>query len=789
MQHLPLTLTRLSLAALLLSGTAAAALAQTAADAVNAGEVSASGGGDGNGSGDTVGTQVPTPQQVFQSPQTVRVIDPAQTQAVGPAAGAAQAVSIMPGANVLGYGSTGATKYSISIDGIGQGWGSYGGYTGGASLMITLDGVPIVDPATGLWASASLPALSMFQAPQITYGPGDAASRWYDNIGGAIEFTPLQPTKTAGGTVNLTYGAYNEQILDFSLNSGTHDGWTTIFSGSFGTGESFRTGPDGFNNPYNDYALYGKTVKQLDHGDVSIGGYFARSAGYRPQVIPTEPNSQITLNGISPSGAVNPGTLYSQKTSGYYSTPPYDSYNKFDVNQLWTIYSKANYDFGEGWGGHNLAYFVREDRLHSRTTDAYPQGAANLEEWNNPYSYWFGDKISFTKNWWFNSFDMGGFVQENRYNTSNAFFNSAAPYYGSQYAPNAHYRSGIFDQTDTGVYLQDDIHPLSNLHITPGIRFVSFDVNYGDAAALNFPNATGSNQGASNHGLPPSSSRSFTAPEPSLSVSYTPMNWLNLYANYAEAYKTPQVGGGGGLYQQIGAQFAELAHSQEYQVGFKVNLDRPDLYLHDFDVGAAYFYNRYMRQTIDTTLANGNTLTSFGSSYYQGINFYADDNPLLALHTFANASIVNAVYSSYSNGNYPPVYYNGSHVPYVPQATLNIGADYKFLADGVVVDPWALFQYTGSQYIFNNVSVAPSNQKLAGYSTLNIGVNATVPVVVYGKERDIKLSFAVLNATDNKYNAYLYLSSGGYYGTTSNGYGLAYPGAPMTMYGSIGISF
>ena len=779
---------RVAVLTLLMAGVAPAALAQSAGEAVNAGEVSAAGGGAEGGS--TVGTPVPTPQQVFQSPDTIRVTDPAQMQTVGPAAGAAQAISLAPGAYVNGYGSTGATKYTVAIDGIGQGWGGYGGYTGGASLMITLDGVPIVDPATGLWASASLPSLAMFQAQQVNYGPGNAADRWYDNIGGSIEFTPLQPTKTANANVNLTYGSYNEQILDMSLNSGEHNGWATTFAGSFGTGESYRVSPDGFNNPYNDYALYAKTVKTFDRGDVSLGAYFARSAGYRPQVIPTSPNSQITMNGISPSGAVNSGPLYSQKTTGFYSSVPYDNYEKFDVNQLWTVYSHANYAIDDTTGLHNLAYYVREDRLHSRQNDAFPQGAANVDEWNNPYSYWFGDKLSLTKNWWINSFDVGGFAQESRYNTSQAFYNPAPPYDGSKIAPNAKFRSGIWDQTDAGVYAQDDIHPLSNLHITPGIRFVSFNTSYGDFGPVNFPAATGTNQGALGNGLPGSASRNFTAPEPSIEANYSPLDWLNLYASYEEAYKTPQVGGGGGLYQAIPSSYAELAHSAEYQVGFKVYTDQPALLLNKFDVGANYFYLRYMRQTIDTALANGSALTAFGSSYYQGINVFADDNPLLALHTFVNASIVNAIYSSYFNGPLSsPTSYNGSHVPYTPTATLNVGADYKFLADGIVVDPWALFQYTGSQYIFNNVTGAPSNQQLAGYGTLNVGVNATVPITVFSKERDIKLSLAVLNATDNKYNSYLYLSSGGYFGTTNNGYGLAYPGAPMTLYGSIGVSF
>ena len=778
----------IALTTILLSGIAGPAWAQSADAVVNAGEVNAAGGG--TGASNTVGTQVPTPTQVFQTPTTERVVDQAQMQTVGPAAGAAQVFGLTPGAYVNGYGNTGATKYTIALDGIGQGWGGYGGYTGGASLMVTMDGVPMVDPGTGLWASSTMPALSMFQAQQVTYGPGSAADRWYDNIGGNIEFTPNQPTKTAGGSINVTYGSYDTKVVDFSLRTGEYDGWSSILSGSYGSGNSYRTGPDGFANPSDDYAVFGKTVKTFDGGDISFGAYLARSEGYRPQVIPTSPNPQITMNGISPTGAINPGTLYSQKTSGYYSTPPEANYNKFDTQQLWTIYNKVNLDINDTTMFHNMVYYVDENRQHQRTNDAYPQGAANLMENNTPYSYWYGDKASITKTWRFNNFDVGAFVQNSQYSTQNAFFNPNAPYFGSATAPNAKFRSGLFNQLESAVYLQDDISPVSSLHIVPGLRLASFVTNYADMSQQMFPNATGTNQGALANGLPAGQSRSFVAPEPSLEVSYQALSWLNLYGSYEESYKLPQVGGGGGLYQAIGSQYAQLAHAQEFQAGFKVLKDMPEYGLHNFDFGANYFYLRYGNQTITTTNAVGTATTAFGTSDYQGFNMYADDNPLTDLHTFVNASVVKALYSNYAVGNYgAQTSYNGTHVPYTPTATLNIGGDYKFVTNGILVNPYAVYQYTGDQYIFNNVTGAPSSQTLAGYGTLNLGINAKVPVTIDNKERTLDFSLSVLNATNVRYNSYLYLSSGGYYGTSNSGYGLAYPGAPMTIYASVGASF
>jgi iron complex outermembrane receptor protein len=46
-----------------------------------------------------------------------------------------------------------------------------------------------------------------------------------------------------------------------------------------------------------------------------------------------------------------------------------------------------------------------------------------------------------------------------------------------------------------------------------------------------------------------------------------------------------------------------------------------------------------------------------------------------------------------------------------------------------------------------------------------------------------------LNVLNRRYNAYEYVSSGGYFGTAQRGYMLAYPGAPITVYGGVSARF
>ncbi len=82
---------------------------------------------------------VPSREDVMVTPGTLRVLDRKQIEAAGPVAGGAQMLQFTPGANVVGYGETGATKYTIMLNGIQQGWaGEATSFTAPGSLGITL---------------------------------------------------------------------------------------------------------------------------------------------------------------------------------------------------------------------------------------------------------------------------------------------------------------------------------------------------------------------------------------------------------------------------------------------------------------------------------------------------------------------------------------------------------------------------------------------------------------------------------------------------------------------------
>jgi len=758
--------------------------------------------------GDLPGTTLqPSQQDVFQSTQQLRVLDRSQIDTVGPVAGAAQIVARAPGANVTGYGNTGATKYTVGVNGVSQGWGGYGGYSGGGALAITFDGVPIVDPATNLWQSPTIPEQFMIQNVNVTYGPGDPADRWFNNVGGMIEFTPVQPQSRPHADISATYGSFSQKDLSANLTSGIYHGWSGVVAGGIGDGNDFRVAPDGFQNPGKDVAVFGKAVKAYQENTFELAGYYAHGAGYRSQVIPTVANPLITVDG-------QPGSQpYSQQTSGYYSTLPYASYNKYDTNEDGLIYAREHITVDPSIALDNLSWFNHIARSHYRINDVYALGPRQ-DEYNSPHTDTIGNKLLLTKRLPFNTIIVGGYYLHALYNSRNNFYNPANG--GAKRIANigGEVRSGYFSQDDFAITLQDDIRLSTRLTVTPGIRYVGFSTGYSNNALQDFtfvPNsilsshcaATGTSapgtikdQGSNCGGL-----ENRSGVEPSVNANVLALPWLSVYGGYMQSLRAPQVGGGGGLFQSVDPASYHLSRQQYAQGGFKIHHEGTGV-LNSMLITGAFYHQNWANQEIDTTLANGDTVSANGTSVYKGFNASFDDDPITHLHVFANFNVETATYTNYTtvlplNSTTPQQDFNGLHVPYVPSSIVNAGAFYDYkLTDAVHLRPMASFQYTGSQYIFNNNGVdsagnpfpQPSNQKMPSYGTVNLGVKVPYKFIV--------ASFNALNVANSRYSIYQFISSGSYFGTAGNGtpaqssgYILAYPGAPVSVYGSIEAHF
>jgi iron complex outermembrane receptor protein len=180
-------------------------------------------------------------------------------------------ISQTSGANVFGYGATGSTEYTIQLNGINQGCGGEAsGFMSPGSLGNTFDGVPVSDVATGLWQSVTMPQNVLIQNVDVMYGPGNPENRLYNNIGGGVELTSIQPTINTHLSVRGTYGSFSQQNIAFVLNTGGFHDWSTAISGGVGSGDSFRTAPDGFTNHSKNGAVFAKTVRMFSSGSFEL---------------------------------------------------------------------------------------------------------------------------------------------------------------------------------------------------------------------------------------------------------------------------------------------------------------------------------------------------------------------------------------------------------------------------------------------------------------------------------------------------------------------------------------
>lgn len=749
---------------------------------------------------------MPTRTDVLLSDQSLRVLDRKQLDAAGPLAGGAQMISYTPGANVIGYNNTGATKYTIQLNGVHQGWaGENTGFTAPGSLGITFDGVPVSDVATGLWQSATLPQNLLMQNLAVTYGPGDPSDRWYDNIGGQVEFTPIQPTVSPHVSVQATYGSFNQKNIAFVANSGNFHGWSTVVGGGVGNGDSFRSAPDGFANRARDGAVFVKTIRMFNAGSFELGSYFAKSGGYRAQVIP------ITDQGVLESSGIH----YSQATSGFYSTLPFSDYNKYDTNEMWNLYARENLALNATTTVTNMTWYMHIRRFHRRLADIFAS-PGQINEWNNPYSDAFGDQVQVSKVLPLNTLGAGAYFIHELYNTHNNFYDPTMGGNGATATVNQQgkFRSGYFNQDDAAVYVDDDFHPIPRLHIHPGIRFVGFRTGYSDQAARDFNFAPGVVMSTHCSLFPPGPGTDpyynlFGPPnakdqgsicgehqgkggvEPSVSAGFMATSWLTIYGGYSTEYHSPSLGGGGGMFQSVDPNFYLLAKGKYSQAGFKMHFtDAPAL--KNFVMGFSYYHLDYLNQEIDFETAGLVEMTAGGNSTYHGVDAFFDDDPLSNLHFFLNISGEASKFTKYNAGNPPSApclappagtCYNNLPVSYVPNVTLNGGVYYGIMHnDHVLIEPRFWVNYTGSQHMFNNNTGAPDNATMPSYTTANISFTGS-PI------KNVNLSIGLQNLFNTEYNNYEYISSGGYFGGNTQGQILVYPGAPLSTYGTISYQF
>jgi iron complex outermembrane recepter protein len=427
----------------------------------------------------------------------------------------------------------------------------------------------------------------------------------------------------------------------------------------------------------------------------------------------------LTADGLNVPGA----QIYSQQTSGFYSTLPYDSYNKYDINELAMVYAKEIFLLTSSTGVQNQTWYTHELRYHKRLDDVYV-APTQTHEYNDPSHNTVGDQLTVSENLPYNKISEGGYFLHDIYNSRNNFYNPALGGDGPAQIVNmgGKVRSSYFIQDDYAGFFQDEFHPLPWIHITPGVRFDRYGISYYSGTLQDFTFAPGVLATLTSHcvltgasytppGVPVAdiavdqgsdcgAKEARTAIEPSVNPALDPLSWLTIYGGYVKTYRSPSLGGGGGLFQSVNpTQYYILSGGEYSQAGAKVHFSNIGN-LRNLLFGAAYYHLAYSNEQLSVELGNGNVINTSGSSLHHGVNAYIDLDPITGLHLFTNLNGEGARYSQFVSSG---IEFAGLPVSCVPNETWNTGAYYTFeYHDKPLIEPRFWWQFVGRQHIFDN---------------------------------------------------------------------------------------
>jgi iron complex outermembrane receptor protein len=491
--------------------------------------------------------------------------------------------------------------------------------------------------------------------------------------------------------------------------------------------------------------------------------------------------------------------LYSQPTSGFYSALPGSVNNKFDTNAIDMLWSRLDLSLSKNTSMHNLTYFDHEHRLHYTTLHDYVPAASQstdpaLYENNTPTSYVFGDKLWTEFNLPYNDFVLGAYIQASRYHSIEELYNPLYTQGGAPGSPTnsqGKYFSDLFWQVDSAMFVQDKISPLPTLHITPGLRFANYYVSFSHDEAAQFSGSVANNPGG-NQSLYPAATKDFNVTEPSLGINWEASKHLSLYTSYARSYRLPEFGGGTGPFVQIPASGVAMERGDYTQAGVLYHTPRVGMF-RDADVGFNVYQLKFSNETLPTALASGGALLAYGSSTYRGINAFTHFSTAEGTTVFANTGLINATFNNFTNStgtltNMP--------VPNVPHITGNFGISRNIFMGEYLIKPLVVYQYTGSQHIFDNNQNQTSNILLPAYGVVNASTEFSMPYgTLMGKQNRITFNLSVDNLLGHQYNAFEYVSAGGTLDANSVANGgtqgavLALPAPPRTIFASVGTKF
>ncbi|HQT62560.1 MULTISPECIES: TonB-dependent receptor [unclassified Acidiphilium] len=723
-----------------------------------------------------------TKKKIFKSEQSQAVVSRQDIQALGPSTSSAGALSAAPGVQIRGYGGNSDTaRYQIQLRGSKVGWSSTNGDAERNGLTVLFDGIPMNNTIShnGQWDSNEIPITQLFSGINVIYGPGNPDTRWFDSVGGTINYVPVQPTKRPHYQVGIAYGSQQTENLHFIFDTGEYNGWSGVIGGGYAGAKSYWGGTSvgHYSWPAQSHAIYAKLVKDFSNGSLSFAVYNDNNVEYapRPNFIPLTPIPGVTVTGYSGS------PLFSQQTSGFYGTGTPDIWFKQLQVRDTILYSKMSVALSKDMTFHNNIWYRWGHRVHYRVNNygtnsplagaAYAPNSTN-SEYYYPTTNQYGDNLYFDYHLPYNDIKFGGYVIYERYYSPYRGYNYLGVGGSTQQNPAQIQKFTVYT-TYANAFLQDTIHPFKGFSITPGIAEVSYHTDFHNDLPIGGTNQIGAGDG----------SKTFVRAEPSIGLRYEVTPWAALYGSMAISYQNPTDNAFGANQQNpVNLSILKPTQARDYEIGLKLFSDHVP-YLHHATLNLNYFNDTLTDEAISIYHTNiVSSSLAAANARLQGVQLDASVEPNFHWRGFVNASFDNNKYLQYETGG---VVYHNEPISYNPNLLLNFGLNYRTFVGSTLVTLGFLDQYTGSQHYFNNNTNNVSSRKLSGFNVANLSITANIPVPK-SLSRGVKvleLSFNINNLFDTKYNDNGYITAGGYFGTNSLGTNtantiLVQPGAP-----------
>jgi iron complex outermembrane receptor protein len=777
--------------ALLLSAVSMLALTGIAhAQAVNAGEVSATAKYYTHLGKSSIKL---SKKKIFKSTQSEAVVSRQDIEALGPSTSSAGALSAATGVEIRGYGGNSDTaRYQIQLRGSKVGWSSTNGDADRNGITVLFDGIPMNNTIShnGQWDSNEIPITQLFSGINIIYGPGNPATRWFDSVGGTINYVPVQPTKHPHYQIGVVYGSQQTENLHFIFNTGQHDGWSAVIGGGYAGDKTYWTGTSvgHYSSPSQSHAIFAKIAKNFTNGTLAFGIYNVNNVepAPRPNFIPLTPIPGVTVTGY-------PGSPeFSQQTSGFYGTgTPAIWFKQLQVRDT-IFYSKFSVALSKDLTFHNNLWYRWGHRVHYRVnnygTNSPASGVFYVPNSTNSEYYYpttnqYGDNFYFDYHLPYNNVKFGAYAILQKYFSPYLGYNNLGVGGSTQNNP-ASTQAFTLNTTYVHAYLQDTIHPLKGLRITPGIAEVSYHTEFANDLPIGGNNAVGATNTA----------KTFVRAEPSVGLRYQPLPWGALYANYAISFQNPTDNAfGANQSNPVNISILKPTQARDYEVGFKLFSHHVPV-LHNATLNVNYFSDTLTDESIAIYHTNITTSTqAAANAELKGVQIATTIEPNFHWRIFANASFDQDQYLQYETGG---VLFHNEPIAYTPNVLMNFGLDYRTFVGSTLVTIGLLDQYTGAQHYFNNNTNNVSHRKLPGFNVANLSISANVPVPpsMTKAVKVLELSFNINNVLGNQYNDNGYITAGGYFGTNTLGTNtanaiLVQPGAPRQFIAALTAKF